>query len=94
MEDAGKGKSKKPTPVLARSDVQLAAIFSGRELPPGEDEVVVGAIEGKDDETVRYRRWENAAELPELIDSALTVEFPTARQARECPAPQNTHPAS
>jgi len=74
QEDTSGSKSK-PTPVLSRSDVQLAAIFSGRELPPGEDEIIVSAIEGKDDETVRYRRWENTADLPELIESALSEEF-------------------
>ena len=73
-EDTPKN-GESPKPMLSRSDVQLAAIFSGRELPPGEDEIVVGAIEGKDDETVKYRRWENAAELPELIEAALAEEF-------------------
>lgn len=68
-------KSKKPIPVPARSDVQLGAVFSGRPLPPGEDEIVVSAIEGKDDDTVKYRRWENPAELPELIESAFMEEF-------------------
>lgn len=62
-------------PALARSDVQLAALFSGRALPPGEDEIVVAAIEGKDDETVRYRRWERLSDLPELIDSVLAEEL-------------------
>jgi hypothetical protein len=64
-----------PTPVLGRSDVQLAAIFSGRELPPGEDEIVGNAIDGKGDETVKFRRWESTAELPELIEAALAEEF-------------------
>lgn len=62
-------------PALARSDVQLAALFSGRALPPGEDEIVVAAIEGKDDETVKYRRWERLSDLPELIDSVLAEEL-------------------
>lgn len=79
QDKAGAGESKELTPVLARSDVQLAAIFSGRELPPGEDEIVVGAIEGRDDETVRYRRWENTGELPELLESALAEEFGCAK---------------
>ena len=75
QDEAAQGNSKQLTPVLARSDVQLAAIFSGRELPPGEDEIVVRAIEGKDDETVRYRRWEKVADLPDLIETALAEEF-------------------
>jgi hypothetical protein len=62
-------------PALARSDVQLAALFSGRALPPGEDEIVVAAIEGKDDETVKYRRWERLSDLPVLIDSVLAEEL-------------------
>ena len=75
QDEIAQGKGKKATPVLARSDVQLGAIFSGRELPPGEDEIVVNAIAGKDDETVRYRRWEKVAELPDLIEAALAEEF-------------------
>ena len=62
-------------PALARSDVQLAALFSGRALPPGEDEIVVAAIEGKDDETVKYRRWERLSDLPELMDKVLADEL-------------------
>ena len=77
QEDAPK---RRKDPMLARSDVQLAAIFSGRELPPGEDEIVVSAIEGKDDETVRYRRWEKVADLPDLIDTALAEEFGCSKE--------------
>ncbi len=75
-QETSGGSNKAPfKPVLARSDVQLAAIFSGRQLPPGEDEIVVSAVEGKDDETVRYRRWENTAELSGLIEAVLAEEF-------------------
>jgi hypothetical protein len=69
------GKGKRLTAVLERSDIQLAGIFSGRDLPPGEDEIVVNAIAGKDDETVRYRRWEKVADLPDLIEGVLGEEF-------------------
>lgn len=75
QEEGLQGKGKKVTSVLERSDVQLAAIFSGRDLAPGEDEIVVNAIAGKDDETVRYRRWEKVADLPELIEGVLAEEF-------------------
>jgi hypothetical protein len=68
---AGNGDEK----ALARSDLQLAAIFSGRELPPGEDEIVVAALKGKDDETLKYRRWEHVSDLPVLIDTVLAEEF-------------------
>lgn len=60
---------------LARSDVQLAAIFSGRQLPPGEDEIAVAAFEGRDDETVKYRRWETTAELAKLVEDVVSEEL-------------------
>lgn len=69
----GEGGSAKST--LARADVQLAALFSGRQLPPGEDEVASAAIEGKDSDTTKYRRWETTAELRTLIDKVLTEEL-------------------
>ena len=69
------GENEDDTTVLARSDVQLAAIFSGRQLPPGEDEIVVNAIDGSDDDTVKYRRWETPADLSDLIDKTLTEEL-------------------
>jgi hypothetical protein len=69
--DAGKAFR----PALTRSDVQLAAIFSGRQLPPGEDEIVVSAIEGSDDDTVKYRRWEDTTELMGVIEAVLAEEL-------------------
>ncbi|WP_166143198.1 AAA family ATPase [Methylosinus sp. RM1] len=75
QDEISMGKREGVTPVLERSDVQLAAIFSGRDLPPGDDEIVVNAIAGKNDETVRYRRWEKVADLPDLIDDVLLEEF-------------------
>ena len=70
-----KSEGEENTPALARTDVQLAAVFSGRPLPPGEDEIVVNAIEGMDDETVKYRQWESPLELADLIDRVLAEEF-------------------
>ena len=40
------GRAATPITGACPSDVQLAALFSGRALPPGEDEIVVAAIEG------------------------------------------------
>ena len=60
---------------LARADVQLAAIFSGRPLPPGEDEIVANAIDGLDDDTVKFRQWEHATDLATLIDKVLAEEL-------------------
>lgn len=67
--------SKGKTSSLARSDVQLAAVFSGRDLPPGEDEVVVNAIAGNDDDTIRYREWKSVSDLTGLIEKTLAEEF-------------------
>ena len=72
-EDENEGREQ--VQALERSDVQLAAIFSGRPLPPGEDEIVVRAVEGLDDEWVKYRQWEHASDLNKLIDSILAEEF-------------------
>lgn len=68
-------ENEENTSALLRSDVQLAAMFSGRKLPPGEDEIAVNAVNGSDDDTVKYRQWENPTELPNLIDRVLAVEL-------------------
>jgi ATP-dependent exoDNAse (exonuclease V) alpha subunit len=72
--DAGNGDAAK-APALARADVQLAAIFSGRELPPGEDEVVVQALAGIDTETIKYRQWESIGDLSALVESVVSDEL-------------------
>ena len=71
----GENKIGENSRALARADVQLAAIFSGRPLPPGEDEIVVSAIGGLEDDTVKYRRWEHPADLATLMDEVLAEEF-------------------
>ena len=71
----GEEEGGENTPALARADVQLAAIFSGRPLPPGEDEIVVHAIDGLDDDTVKYRQWGEPADLADLIDKVLAEEL-------------------
>ena len=68
-------ESEENTQALARADVQLAAIFSGRPLPPGEDEIVVNAIGGLEDDTVKYRQWEHPADAATLIDKVLAEEL-------------------
>ncbi|WP_282603044.1 AAA family ATPase [Paracoccus sp. PARArs4] len=74
---ANGGQTEQPS-ALSRADVQLAAIFSGRELPPGEDEIVVNAISGTDDDTVKYRQWENATDLGNLVEEVLAQELACA----------------
>lgn len=58
-----------------RSDVQLAALFSGRSLPPGEDEIAALAVAGLDDNFIKTRRWEKPSHLPTLIQKVLAAEF-------------------
>ena len=79
--DENNGGDENNVPILARADVQLAAIFSGRQLPPGEDEIVVNAIEGMDTDTVKYRQWENATDLARLIEEILTEELDTTAES-------------
>jgi hypothetical protein len=62
-------------PARERSDVQLAAVFSGRPLPPGEDEIAALSIAGLDDNFIKTRRWEKPSDLPAVIQEVLTVEF-------------------
>lgn len=73
--DGTTGEAADKTPALARADVQLAAIFSGRELPPGEDEIVVKAMKGDDSDTVKYRQWETLKDLSALVESVITGEL-------------------
>ncbi|WP_081731492.1 AAA family ATPase [Mesorhizobium sp. L103C131B0] len=58
-----------------RSDAQLAAIFSGRHLEPGEDEVAAMTLDGFDDQHLHLRQWESVAELPGLVQSIFQTEF-------------------
>lgn len=74
---ANDGQDEHPS-ALSRADVQLAAIFSGRELPPGEDEIVVNAISGMDSETVKFRQWENTNDLADLVEKVLAEELGSA----------------
>ena len=67
--------SEDPTSAMERSDVQLAAIFSGRELPPGEDEIIMQALRGEDDETLKFRRWDTVADLSGLIENVIAEDL-------------------
>ena len=58
-----------------RSDARLAALFSGRPLSPGEDEIAALALEGFGDGHLRLRRWEAAGDLPALLAEVFEAEF-------------------
>jgi UvrD-like helicase C-terminal domain len=58
-----------------RTDAQLAAIFSGRSNPAGEDEIAARALNGFEDPFLKLRRWEKAGELPGLLREIFSGEF-------------------
>ena len=58
-----------------RADSQLAAIFSGRPRPAGEDEIAARVLDGLNDSVLKLRRWEKAGELPGLLRSIFREEF-------------------
>lgn len=60
---------------LACADVQLADLFSGRDLPPGEDEVLEGILAGNMDERLRFIRWKTPSDLRGVLDATLLEEL-------------------
>lgn len=68
---------------LACADVQLADLFSGRDLPPGEDEVLEGILAGNTDERLRFIRWKTPSELRGVLDATLSDELSLDKDARQ-----------
>lgn len=60
---------------LACADVQLADLFSGRDLPPGEDEVLEGVLAGNKDDRLRFIRWNSPSDLRGVLDATLVDEL-------------------
>ena len=60
---------------LACADVQLADLFSGRDLPPGEDEVLEGILAGDADDRLRFIRWTTPSDLRSVLDATLLHEL-------------------
>jgi ATP-dependent exoDNAse (exonuclease V) alpha subunit len=58
-----------------RTYSQLAAVFSGRPQPAGEDEIAARALQGIDDPFLKLRRWDKASELPGLLNEIFRDEF-------------------
>jgi hypothetical protein len=67
---------------LACADVQLADLFSGRDLPPGEDEVLEGILAGNADERLRFIRWKTPSDLRSVLDATLLDELSLDKDAR------------
>ena len=60
---------------LACADVQLADLFSGRNLPPGEDEILDRVLAGKFDKRLRAVAWKSPADLRNVLDGVLEEEL-------------------
>lgn len=68
---------------LACADVQLADLFSGRDLPPGEDEVLDRILAGNTDERLRFIRWKTPSDLRKTIDATLVDELRLDKDDRQ-----------
>jgi predicted ATPase len=60
---------------LACADVQLADLFSGRDLPPGEDEILERVLSGKSDGRLRAISWKTPSDLRTVLDGVLAEEL-------------------
>jgi hypothetical protein len=58
-----------------RDDVQLADWFSGAPVPPGEDDVFARALENGGSQSLRFVRWNEAADLRELLLDVIAEEL-------------------
>ncbi len=60
---------------LACTDVQLADLFSGRDLPPGEDQILDSVLAGASDARLRFVTWNSPTQLRETLDKVLSEEL-------------------
>lgn len=60
---------------LACADVQLADLFSGRDLPPGEDEILNRVLAGETDARLRTVSWQSPPDLRNVLDRVLIEEL-------------------
>jgi hypothetical protein len=72
------GQNDEPVPALSLPDVQLANLFSGRPLEPGEDEIVANLASPKDSERLRFISWETPKDLRQKILDVLSSELGAA----------------
>ncbi|WP_294539492.1 AAA family ATPase [uncultured Rhodoblastus sp.] len=68
---------------LACADVQLADLFSGRDLPPGEDQVLEDVLAGSADPRLRFVRWKTPSDLRDLLDATLLNELSLDSDAQQ-----------
>lgn len=72
------GQNDEPVPALSMPDVQLANLFSGRPLEPGEDEIVANLASPKDSERLRFISWETPKDLRQKILDVLSDQLGAA----------------
>jgi hypothetical protein len=69
------GQNDEPVPALSLPDVQLANIFSGRPLEPGEDEIVANLASPKESDRLRFISWETPKDLRQKILDVLSKQL-------------------
>ena len=79
---SGEGAAKKLRD-LACADIQLADLFSGRDLPPGEDAILEQVLAGKQDDRRRVAAWKTPADLRNVLDKVLSEELSLKKDAEE-----------
>lgn len=62
-------------PALSLADVQLAALFSGRALAPGEDEIISAGGAPGDTDRLRFVSWDTPSSLREKLKDVLSQEL-------------------
>ncbi|WP_417674820.1 ATP-dependent DNA helicase [Pseudodonghicola sp.] len=62
-------------PALSLPDVQLANLFSGKPLPPGEDAVISAGQTPADSTRLKFRSWDTPSDLRETIIDVLAEEL-------------------
>lgn len=77
------GQGGLPVPALSLPDVQLANLFSGRPLAPGEDEVVSTGETPPNSDRLRFVSWENPADLRAKLLEVLSTEVAEEEGAAE-----------
>ncbi|MFB9047255.1 hypothetical protein ACFFV8_00795 [Sphingobium indicum] len=70
-------------PALSLPDVQLANLFSGKPLPPGEDAVISAGQTPADSARLKFRSWDTPGDLRERIIDVLAEELGSAGEDLE-----------
>lgn len=70
-------------PALSLPDVQLANLFSGKPLPPGEDAVISAGQTPLESERLKFRSWNTPSDLRETIIDVLANELSSAGEDLE-----------